>query len=202
MDILVADDDRTARFLLTSTLIELGHSVTEATNGGEAWEAWKREHHQLVISDWMMPGVDGLELCRRIRAEEESGFAYIILIIARVRVAMRILDLHQRLRLANTDLERRVEERTAELEKALQVKREFLSRASHELRTPMNHILGFAQLLSLKKGLTEKQEASVRQILESGRSLLTLIDHLLGFSKSHANELTFEGSGAPRLGNS
>src|SRR5437868_9574851 len=171
MDILVADDDRTARFLLSSTLIELGHSVTEATNGCEAWEAWKREHHHLVISDWMMPGVDGLELCRRIRAEEESGFAYIILIIARVRVAMRILDLHQRLRLANTDLERRVEERTAELEKALQVKREFLSRASHELRTPMTHILGFAQLLSLKKGLTEKQEASVRQILESGRRL-------------------------------
>src|SRR5438270_10322775 len=202
MDILVADDDRTARFLLTSTLIELGHSVTEATNGGEAWEAWKREHHQLVISDWMMPGVDGLELCRRIRAEEESGFAYIILIIARVRVAMRILDLHQRLRLANTDLERRVEERTAELEKALQVKREFLSRASHELRTPMNHILGFAQLLSLKKGLTEKQEASVRQILESGRRLLTLIDHILGISKTDPNELTLEGSGAPRLGNS
>src|SRR5256886_4206484 len=202
MDILVADDDRTARFLLTSTLIELGHSVTEATNGGEAWEAWKREHHQLVISDWMMPGVDGLVLCRRIRAEEESGFAYIILIIARVRVAMRILDLHQRLRLANTDLERRVEERTAELEKALQVKREFLSRASHELRTPMNHILGFAQLLSLKKGLTEKQEASVRQILESGRRLLTLIDHILGISKTDPNELTFEGSGAPRLGNS
>jgi DNA-binding response OmpR family regulator len=232
MDILVADDDRTARFLLSSTLIELGHSVTEATNGCEAWEAWKREHHQLVISDWMMPGVDGLELCRRIRAEEEPGFAYIILItaragkanyldamdsgvddflgkpferdrlLARVRVAMRILDLHQRLRLANTDLERRVEERTAELEKALQVKREFLSRASHELRTPMNHILGFAQLLSLKKGLTEKQEASVRQILESGRRLLTLIDHILGISKADPNELTFEGSGAPRLGNS
>jgi DNA-binding response OmpR family regulator len=231
MDILVADDDRTARFLLRSTLIELGHSVTEATNGGEAWEAWKREHHQLVISDWMMPGVDGLELCRRIRAEEESGFAYIILItaragkanyldamdsgvddflgkpferdrlLARVRVAMRILDLHQRLRLANTDLERRVEERTAELEKALQVKREFLSRASHELRTPMNHILGFAQLLTLKKELTEKQEANVRQILESGRRLLTLIDHILGVAKCNANELSFETIAAPRSGN-
>ena len=178
-----------------------------------------------------MPGIDGLELCRRIRAEEASGFAYIILItaragkanyldamdsgvddflhkpfdrdrfVARVRVAMRILDLHQSLRLANTDLERRVEERTAELEKALQAKSEFLSRASHELRTPMNHILGFAQLLSLKKGLTEKQEASVRQILESGRRLLTLIDHILGFSQSRANELSFETSGAPRTGN-
>jgi CheY-like chemotaxis protein len=232
MDILVADDDRTGRFLLSSALIELGHSVTEVTNGCEAWEAWKREHHQLVISDWMMPGIDGLELCRRIRAQEAEGFAYIILItvragkanyldamdsgvddflrkpferdrlIARVRVAMRILDLHQSLRHANTDLERRVEERTAELEKALRVKSEFLSRASHELRTPMNHILGFAQLLSLKKGLTEKQEASVRQILESGRRLLTLIDHILGISKSDADKLSFEASGAPRLDNS
>jgi DNA-binding response OmpR family regulator len=231
MDILVADDDHSGRFLLNSTLIELGHCVTEAANGPDAWAAWKRQRHQLVISDWMMPGIDGLELCRRIRAEEASGFAYIILVtaragkanyldamesgvddflhkpfdkdrfIARVRVAMRILDLHQSLRLANTDLERRVEERTAELEKALQAKSEFLSRASHELRTPMNHILGFAQLLSLKKGLTEKQEASVRQILESGRRLLALIDHILGFSKSHANELSFEATGAPRAGN-
>jgi DNA-binding response OmpR family regulator len=231
MDILVADDDPTGRFLLSSALTQLGHTVTEATNGCEAWEAWKREHYQLVISDWMMPGVDGLELCRRIRAEEESGFAYIILItaragkanyldamnsgvddflgkpferdrlLARVRVAMRILDLHQRLRLANTDLERRVEERTAELEKALQAKSEFLSRASHELRTPMNHILGFAQLLSSKKGLTEKQESSVRQILESGRRLLTLIDHILGISKADVNDLTFEGVLPPRQAN-
>jgi DNA-binding response OmpR family regulator len=231
MDILVADDDPTGRFLLNSALMELGHTVTGAADGSDAWQAWRRQRHQLVISDWMMPGIDGLELCRRIRAEEASGFAYIILItaragkanyldamdsgvddflhkpfdrdrfIARVRVAMRILDLHQRLRLANTDLERRVEERTAELEKALKAKSEFLSRASHELRTPMNHILGFAQLLSLKKGLTEKQEASVRQILESGRRLLALIDHILGFSKSHANELSFEATGVPRAGN-
>src|SRR5439155_21964110 len=102
----------------------------------------------------------------------------------------------------NTELECRVEGRTAELEKMLQAKSEFLSRASHELRTPMSHILGFAQLLSLRKGLTEKQEASVRQILESGRRLLTLIDHILGISKADANELTFEGIGVPRLGNS
>src|SRR5438045_2520105 len=213
MDILVADDDRSARFLLSSTLIELGHSVTEATNGCEAWEAWKRKHHRLVISDWMMPGVDGLELCRRIRAEEESGFAYIILItacagkanyldamdsgvddfmgkpferdrlLARVRVAMRILDLHQRLRLANTDLERRVEERTAELENALQAKSEFLSRASHELRTHMNHILGFAQILSLKKGRTEKQEGSDPEDVERVRSQYQEADHRVCHSR-------------------
>ena len=232
MDILVADDDRTGRFLLSAILIELGHRVTEAANGSDAWEAWKCEHHQLVISDWMMPGIDGLELCRRIRAEEASGFAYIILItartgkanyldamnsgvddfitkpfekdrlFARVRVAMRILDLHQRLRLANTDLERRVEERTAELEKALRAKSEFLSRASHELRTPMNHILGFSELLASKKEMTEKQQASVRQILESGRRLLTLIDHILEMSKVDVNQLSLETIIAPTAGNS
>ena len=174
--------------------------------------------------------MDGLELCRRIRAEESPQFSYIILITARegnanyldamnsgvddfmskpferdrfvagVRVAMRILGLNQSLRLANTDLERRVEERTAELQKALQAKSEFLSRASHELRTPMNHILGFAQLLASRNGLTEKQEASVRQILESGRRLLTLIDHILGFSKSDPSELSFDAAVASRMG--
>jgi signal transduction histidine kinase len=60
----------------------------------------------------------------------------------------------------------------------------------------MNHILGFAHLLASKKGLTEKQEANVRQILESGRRLLTLIDHILGFSKSDPSELSFDSAGA------
>jgi signal transduction histidine kinase len=90
--------------------------------------------------------------------------------------------------------ERRVEERTAKLQKALQAKSELLSRASHELRTPMNHILGFAQLLASRNGLTEKQEASVRQILESGCRLLTVIDHILGFSKSDPSELSSDAA--------
>ena len=64
MDILVADDDCSGRFLLNSALIALGHTVTEAANGSDAWQAWKRQRHQLVISDWMMPGIDRLELCR------------------------------------------------------------------------------------------------------------------------------------------
>lgn len=220
MNILVADDDSHVRFLLNSALSQLGHKITEAENGRDAWEAWKRDHHALVISDWMMPDVDGLELCRRIRAEESSELTYIILITARagkanyldamdsgvddfiskpfekdqfvtrVRVATRILDLHESLRLANTDLERRVWERTAELEKALRAKSELLSRASHELRTPMNHILGFAQLLKLK-GLTTKQEASVENILKSGDRLLALINRILGISESDPVDLRF-----------
>jgi DNA-binding response OmpR family regulator len=216
--ILIADDDKVIRFLVSAALSELGHKLDVVENGSEAWEIWKRDRHQLVISDWTMPGIDGLELCRRIRCEHASDFTYVMLItarigkanyldamgsgvddfigkpfekdqfVARVRVATRILGLHESLRLANTDLERRVQERTVELEKALRVKSEFLSRASHELRTPMHHILGFAQVLQ-SRGLDPKQTTNVQQILKSGHHLLTLIDHILGVSKASPEDL-------------
>lgn len=219
MKILIADDDDITRLLLGSALTNLGHDVREATNGREAWDAWKGGEFPFIISDWMMPDLDGLEFCRRIRAERRTDYTYIILLTsrsgktnyleamsagaddfitkpfqkdalaARVRVAERILGLHASLRRANADLERRVCERTAELEIALQAKDEFLSRASHELRTPMNHVLGFAQVLE-RNELTDAQTASVQQILTSGQHLLRLIDRILAVSKSQPDDLT------------
>ena len=226
MNVLVADDDPVARLLLTAAVSHLGHKVHEARNGREAWDAWKEQEHPLIISDWVMPDMDGLEFCRRVRAEPGSDLTYIILItaragkanyldamkagvddfvtkpfekdqfVARVRAASRILDLHEKLRTANSGLEWRVQERTAELEKALRAKDEFLSRASHELRTPMNHILGFAQLLELDE-LTEDQQSSLQHILQSGRRLLGLIDRILAVSQSHSGELDFLDAGRP-----
>ena len=220
MNVLVAEDDDITRLLLGSALSKLGHQVHEATDGRGAWEAWQQDHYSLVISDWMMPHVDGLELCRRIRLNERSDFTYLILLtarvgkanylgameagvddfitkpfekdqfLARVRVATRILEMHEKLRLANVDLERRVRQRTLELEKALDAKNEFLSRASHELRTPMNHILGFAQLLELDE-LTADQEESVQHVLTSGGHLLRLIDRILAVSESSSTDLNF-----------
>ena len=220
MNVLVADDDPVTRLLLGAALGKLGYNICQVANGQEAWQTWQAHHHPLVISDWMMPDLDGLELCRRIRTSECSNFTYIILLtaragktnyldameagvddfvskpfdrdqlVARVSVATRILDLHESLRLANADLERRVRERTAEVEKALAVKSEFLSRVSHELRTPLNHILGFGQLLELDS-LTSDQSDSVRHILTSGRRLLRLIDRILAVSESHSSDLSF-----------
>jgi signal transduction histidine kinase len=118
---------------------------------------------------------------------------------ARVRVAERILGLHASLRAANTNLERRVCERTAELEIALQAKDQFLSRASHELRTPMNHVLGFAQLLKIG-ALTDAQAGNVQQILTSGQHLLQLIDRILEVSESRPEDLSFLETSATRVG--
>lgn len=220
MNTLIADDDDITRLLLSSALTNLGHEVREATNGREAWEAWHGGGFSLIITDWMMPDLDGLEFCRRIRAEERADYTYIILLTsrsgksnyletmnagaddfvtkpfekddftARVRVAERILGLHANLRAANADLERRVEERTADLAEALRAKGEFLSRASHELRTPMNHVLGYAQLLAMDE-LNPEQTDSVAQILSSGAHLMTLIDRILAVSAAEPEDLSF-----------
>ncbi len=208
MKILIAEDDGITRLLLSTTLAKLGYCVHGVGDGLEAWAAWYSGEYSFVISDWMMPDLDGLEFCRRIRAEKRADYTYIILLtsnsgkvnhleamkagaddfitkpferevlLAHVRVAERILGLHASLRAANTGLEGRVIERTAELQAALSAKDEFFSNASHELRTPMNHILGFAQLLQMDT-LTEDQTSSVHEILRSGNRLLELIDRLL-----------------------
>jgi CheY-like chemotaxis protein len=220
MNILIADDDDITRLLISSALATLGHDVHEATNGREAWDAWHGGEFPFIISDWMMPDLDGLEFCRRIRAEPRADYTYIVLLtsrsgqtnyleamtagaddfitkpfekeafVARVNVAERILGLHSNLRAANSDLERRVGERTAELESALEAKNEFFSLASHELRTPMNHVLGFAQLLKMDP-LTGEQQKSVQHILTSGQHLLRLIDRILAVSESQPADLSF-----------
>ena len=66
MSILVVEDDPVSRLLLATTLRKLGHEVTETADGLAAWTAFERAPFRVVISDWMMPEMDGLELCRRV----------------------------------------------------------------------------------------------------------------------------------------
>lgn len=82
MRILIADDDEVTRRVLASLLTRLGHEVTGTADGFEALERLKRESFRVVISDWMMPGMDGLELTRRIRAGGPPLYTYVILLTA------------------------------------------------------------------------------------------------------------------------
>ena len=83
MKILVADDEIVSRRLVQRLLQGWGHEVTVAADGAEAWKYYDKEHFPLVISDWMMPEMDGVELVRRIRAREGYGYTYIILLTAK-----------------------------------------------------------------------------------------------------------------------
>jgi two-component system, cell cycle response regulator len=84
MKILIAEDDRLTRRVLTQALEALSFDVTAMTNGLDAWEYLRANEIQVVISDWMMPGLDGLELCRRVRSRGAEGpYVYLILLTAR-----------------------------------------------------------------------------------------------------------------------
>lgn len=80
MNILIVDDDPTSRIVLNATLKKLGHEVTVTTNGDEAWTAFQNADVPVLISDMVMPGLDGLELCRKIRAANRPKYTYIILL--------------------------------------------------------------------------------------------------------------------------
>ncbi len=86
MKILVAEDDPVSRRLLEATLVKWGYEVVTTSNGSEAWEALKApEVPRLAILDWMMPEIDGVEVCRRARGRPDPGPLHIILLTARGR---------------------------------------------------------------------------------------------------------------------
>jgi CheY-like chemotaxis protein len=84
MNILIAEDDFISRKLLINILEELGHVVTVAADGQEAWDCYRTQPSRLVITDWLMPRMDGLELVRRIRDDDQSDYTYIILLTANI----------------------------------------------------------------------------------------------------------------------
>lgn len=133
--VLVVDDDAAPRLLLKRFLQARGHDVVLARDGQEAWDRLEEGPTPLVITDWMMPGLDGPDLCRRLRARDSDDYVYVLLLSsrdqkadvlealqsgaddfltkpidpaeldARLRVGERILDLQVRLAERNHRLE-------------------------------------------------------------------------------------------------
>ena len=156
MKILIAEDELVSRRLLESRLKKWGYEVTAAKDGKEAWEIFQKEHFPMVISDWMMPEMDGLELLRRIRASERPGYVYTILLtartekedilagmesgaddfitkpfdkdelLARLKVGLRITDLERDLAHRNQELEKINERMRRDLEAAAKIQQSLL----------------------------------------------------------------------------
>jgi len=79
MNILFADDDATTRLIVQMTLRNLGHQCHTVGDGAQAWDAFESRQPDVVISDWLMPGLTGLELCRNVRAHTGS-YTYFIMV--------------------------------------------------------------------------------------------------------------------------
>ncbi|MFB3854449.1 MAG: diguanylate cyclase [Vicinamibacterales bacterium] len=83
MRILIAEDEPVSRRLLAAALDRMGHEVVQTCDGREAWEVLQHENISMVIADWMMSEMDGVELVRRIRAQESDHYIYVILLTSR-----------------------------------------------------------------------------------------------------------------------
>ncbi|MBW3625387.1 MAG: response regulator, partial [Armatimonadetes bacterium] len=83
MRVLVAEDDAMSRRLLQILLEQWGHEVVTAETGVKAWSLLEQEAFPLLITDWMMPEMDGLELIRRVRAADRLKYVYILLLTAK-----------------------------------------------------------------------------------------------------------------------
>jgi two-component system chemotaxis response regulator CheY len=135
MRILIAEDDDGSRMMLEAAVRQLGHVCVPARDGAEAWRLFQASKVDVVISDRSMPGLDGFELCRRIRSLTGSGYTYFIFLTsfsnksgirdgirvgaddylgkpldleelsARLTVAKRLTDLHRRLEAQQSELE-------------------------------------------------------------------------------------------------
>lgn len=78
--ILIVDDDDVVRDMLETQLTAAGYPVLTAKNGAQAMQIFRTQRVRIVLSDWTMPEVDGLELCRRIRAIPDTEFIYFIML--------------------------------------------------------------------------------------------------------------------------
>ena len=133
--VLVADDSRIYRKLVEQTLSEKQYAVLFAKNGQEAIDLFSEHQPSLVITDWMMPDLTGIELCERIRNHSRNSYTYIIILtgiteknelvkglaagaddyltkpfhsnelLARVGVGRRIVELHRQLEAKNVLLQ-------------------------------------------------------------------------------------------------
>ena len=206
--LLVVDDTDANREVLARRLIRRGFRVTEASNGRQALSLVASTPFDLVILDIMMPDLGGLEVLEIIRKDYTFAQLPVIMATAKGEEAVPALELGandfvtkpinfptllarvtNHVQIGRYDRELRVAKIAAE--QASRAKSSFLANISHEVRTPLNSVIGFANvLLKNKQGnLTEKQLTYLSRIAGNGMHLRGLIDDILDLSKVESSKL-------------
>jgi len=83
VNILVAEDNKVTLSLLEKTIKKDGHNVIAADNGQTAWALYKKHNVDIIITDWMLPEISGITLCKKIREEKQQKYTYIIMLTAK-----------------------------------------------------------------------------------------------------------------------
>ncbi|MBW4452296.1 MAG: response regulator [Nostoc indistinguendum CM1-VF10] len=218
--ILLADDNADMRDYLKH-LLQPCYEVEAVTDGVAALAAARRQIPDLVLSDIMMPGIDGLQLLRELRSESSTREVPIILLSARAGEESRVEGLEmgaddylikpfsarELLARVRTNLElsrlrkdalaqqaQRIREQAAriEAEAANRMKDEFLQVLSHEIRTPLNGMLGWVKMLRQGKLNSSQTTRALETIERNANAQAKLVDDLLDVSCIIRGQLRLE----------
>ncbi|HWH81548.1 MAG TPA: ATP-binding protein [Burkholderiaceae bacterium] len=206
--LLIVDDEAAQMQALCDTLEEQGYEVVGCSNGEAALAALRRAPVDLLLADLMMPGMNGIDLLRAALALDptlvgiimtgegtigtaveamQSGALDYILKPFKLSAILPVLGrglAMRRLRLENAALERRVQAHAVELETINRELDAFTRSASHDLRSPLNVVMGFSSLLVSDVGPTIpiEQRNWLLQIERAARQMSDLIDALMRLS--------------------
>ncbi len=211
--IVVVDDDRSIRTLLEMGLKKEGYVVSSFENGQAALDALPEIKPDLVLSDWMMPVMDGVAFCKRVKADPEMKSIFFVLLTAKTQGSDKIegldsgaddyltkpvqmLELAAKVRsaLRIKELQIELEKRNTELQRLNDIKDDFLGMAAHDLRNPLGVIsLWTESLLAEALGkFTEEQKRAGEVILKHTDAMLFLINDLLDIAAIESGKVKFE----------
>ncbi len=207
MKVLIADDDAGNRLLLESNLARWGHEIVSCEDGQAAWEIYERPNPpKLAILDWMMPKLDGVDLCRKIRELPHGKLIYLIILTAkdkkeniiegldagandymvkpfdsgelqaRFNVGMRVVDLQERLLEA---------ERNRVLTQAA-------GAAAHEINQPLTVLVGTSELLLYQVPEDSEHRENITQLHDASKRISEIVKKM-GTLRKYATKPYIDG---------
>ncbi|MBI4865439.1 MAG: response regulator [Candidatus Wallbacteria bacterium] len=200
--VLVVDDDRLVQELLVSVLLEAGFAVERAADGAQALEACERFEPEIVLLDVMLPGENGHEICRRLKARGGPLFLPILLITARDDLASKLAGFSAGADdylvkpfapaevLARIGVMLRLRDAQATILRLQSRKEEFLNIVNHDLRMPVATIIGYCRfMLESPNGISPEQADILRRMTGTAKFMEGMIAYFLGRERTDWGEL-------------
>ncbi len=209
MNILIADDDATTRKMVSQYLKKKGYNVFEASNGIETFTSIIEHPINIAVIDWVLPGMDGIDVCRKFREKQKSNYVFIIMLTAKeekkdliegfdagvdeyIMKPVNLQELIARIKVGEriVGLERKLIEKQRELAGTNEMKNKFIGIVAHDLRNPVISIRGFSELLMKDSAkLNEEQNEFLNIIHSTSRNMLAMINDLLDISRIESGNM-------------